>query len=45
MKNLQKAMNGLSAAQLRQITYNGERVSLDSSGYLHHRGGLMVIVR
>ena len=37
--------NGLTAAQLRQITYNGERVSLDSSGYLRHRGGFMVIVR
>ena len=37
--------SGLTAAQLRQITYNGERVSLDSSGYLRHRGGLMVIVR
>ena len=37
--------NGLTAAQLRQITYNGERVSLDSSGYLRHRGGLMIMVR
>ena len=37
--------SGLTAAQLRQITYNGERVSLDSSGYLRHRGGFMLIVR
>lgn len=37
--------SGLTAAQLRQITYNGERVSLDSRGYLRHRGGFMVIVR
>ena len=37
--------SGLTAAQLRQITYNGERVSLDSSGYLRHRGGFMLIVK
>ena len=37
--------NGLTTAQLRQITYNGERVSLDSSGYLRHRRGLMIMVR
>ena len=37
--------NGLTAAQLRQVTYNGERVSLDSSGYLRRRGGFMLIVR
>ncbi len=37
--------NGLTAAQLRQVTYNGERVSLDSSGYLRRRGGLMIIVK
>ena len=36
---------GLTNAQLKQITYNGERVSLDSSGYLCHRGGLVLIVR
>ena len=37
--------SGLTAAQLRQITYNGERVSLDSSGYLRHRDGFMIIVK
>ena len=37
--------SGLSSAQLRQITYNGERVSLDSSGYLCHPGGLMFIIK
>ena len=37
--------NGLTAAQIRQITYNGERVSLDSSGYLRHRGGFVIIVK
>ena len=37
--------NGLTAAQLRQVTYNDERVSLDSSGYLRHRRGLMLIVK
>lgn len=33
--------NGLTSTQLKQITYNGEPVALDSSGYLCHRGGLM----
>ena len=37
--------NGLTAARLRQITYNGERVSLDSGGYLRHRRGLILIVK
>ncbi len=37
--------NGLTSTQLKQITYNGEPVALDSSGYLCHRGGLMLIVR
>ena len=37
--------SGLTTAQLRQITYNGERVSLDSSGYLRHRRGFMLIVK
>ena len=37
--------SGLTAAQLRQITYNGERVSLDSSGYPCHRGRFTLIVR
>ena len=37
--------SGLTAAQLRQVTYNDERVSLDSSGYLRHRRGLMLIVK
>jgi len=37
--------SGLTSAQLRQITYNGERVSLDSGGYLCHRRGFMLIVR
>ena len=35
---------GLTAAQLKQITYNGEPVSLDSQGYLRHAGGLVISI-
>ena len=37
--------NGLTRAQLRQISYNGERVALDDDGYLRQRDGIMLIVR
>ena len=34
---------GLTGRQLKQITYNGEAVALDSQGYLRHAGGLVII--
>ena len=37
--------NGLTRAQLRQITYNGERVALDPSGYLCRRSGFVLIIK
>ena len=36
---------GLTSAQTRQITYNGEPVALDSQGYLRHYGGLVISIR
>ncbi len=33
---------GLTGRQLKQITYNGEPVSLDAQGYLRHAGGLVI---
>ena len=35
---------GLTGRQLKQITYNGEPVSLDAQGYLRHAGGLVISV-
>ena len=35
---------GLTGRQLKQITYNGEAVSLDAQGYLRHAGGLVIIL-
>ena len=35
---------GLTGRQLKQITYNGEPVSLDAQGYLRHAGGLVIIL-
>lgn len=36
---------GLDYSQLRKITYNGERVSLDSNGYLTARSGFRISFR
>ena len=35
---------GLTGRQLKQITYNGEVVSLNAQGYLRHAGGLVIIL-
>jgi hypothetical protein len=35
---------GLTGRQLKQITYNGEAVSLNAQGYLRHAGGLVIIL-
>ena len=37
--------DGLDYSQLRKITYNGERVSLDAHGYLSARGGIRISIR
>lgn len=37
--------DGLTSAQLKQIRYNGSKVSLTSEGYLGGPKGLMIIVR
>ena len=37
--------DGLDYSQLRKITYNGERVSLDSNGYLSARSGFRISFR
>ena len=37
--------DGLSYSQVRKITYNGERVSLNANGYLGVHGGINVIFR
>jgi hypothetical protein len=36
---------GLTSAQIRQITYNGEKVLLDDSGYLRLSRGFMLILK
>ena len=36
---------GLTKAQLKQITYNGEPVALNSSGYLCRRCGVVIIIK